>query len=106
MMFFRTKNCAEAEYTFFPTAKFKRECGCDADDVGFFLRDNELLKLVPVREKLVRDGLVTILIKEGRVTIRADEWVELSVEQADAMVSKGLAEVHGIDQISREYQSD
>ena len=45
-LYFRPKKGTEAEYTFYPTDEFKAENECDADDVGFFLRDTEVLYLV------------------------------------------------------------
>ena len=93
----------EAEYTFVPNSKFKRDNGSDAYDVGLFLRDNEILHLLPAREKFVRGRVVEIPIKEGKVSIYASQWVELSEEKAEAMAGDGSAHMHGIDQIAVEY---
>jgi len=103
---FVPKSGTPAEYTFYPSSNFRKECGGDSDDVGFFLRDNEILQLKLIGEKTIRGRLFKMPIREGAVTIHSDEWREIADEEVKSMVEKDSAEVHPIDQITREYLSD
>lgn len=97
---------SEAEYTFYPNSKFKKDRGSDAEDVGFFLRDNEILCLRATGKRSVGRGLVKILIQEGTVSIHSEQWLELSARRANELLANESAELHGIDQITREYLSE
>jgi len=103
--YWRPKPGTEAEYTFIPTTAFKKMVRSKAADVGFFLRDDEVLALAPVKAVSTKAGVLSVVIEEGVVTLQADRWDSLDEKQCQAAVRKG-ATVHGIEDITREYLSD
>ena len=105
-LYFRPKKGTEAEYTFYPTDEFKAENECDADDVGFFLRDTEVLYLVTKNQTKTTDGKKIIDLEEGRVEIHPELWEELSKPVIETLIKKNKIEIHDISNIKQEYLSD
>lgn len=102
VLYYRPKDGTEAEYTFYPNKKFKVVHDAEADDVGFFLKDNEVLKLEPTKKVSTKADILTIPIEEGKVTIWTDQW-DIVEEKA---LKKLKLVVHDIDKIINEYLTD
>ena len=104
--YFRPKMATESEYTFFPSNEFKAEHDRDDCDVGFFLRDNEILKLDPVKPSTSKAGAETIYLQEGRVTIVSAAWDRIDEAELKRLLGDGAVEIHSIEDIVREYLTD
>jgi len=107
LKFFRPKTGTEAEYTFYPTKKFMAEHDSDESDVGYFLNDKEILVLEPVKEPAKGNySDLSFPVAEGKVSIRLEEWDEVSEDTAKSLKAKGTVEYHDIDCIIGEYLKD
>lgn len=98
-LYFRPIEGTEAEYTFEPHDDFKETYDSEEEDVGFYLRDDEVLVFEATGESAPYTyGGMAFPIAEGRLILRLEEWV------ACASVGEGTA--HTIDNIIDEYLSD
>lgn len=93
-----------AEFTFTPTATFRKKSGSPHPDVGLFLDKGEHLVLEGATRSAKSDRTL-LKIKEGTVSLVTDEWKELSPSQvaklATAKASK--SSVFDRDRIIDEY---
>ncbi len=103
ILYYRPKAKTEAEYTFFPTKKFKLEHRAKKNDVGFFLNSKEVIRLDTVKESALKKSVLTIFINEGKVTLNIDAWDELSEKQVAGFIKKSSGDIHDISKIIREY---
>ena len=106
ILYFIPANKTEAEYTFIPSKKFKKEHGAEAEDVGFFLNHEEVLKLEPIKKPVIKKGVMTISIDEGIVALKQGAWEELTEQQVNSLAAKSEISIHDIDNMIREFLSD
>lgn len=104
--YFRPKKGTEAEYTFFPSRAFKASHDREDDDVGFFLRHNEVLRLDPTKPSIRKAGVETIYVQEGKVTISFAAWDSLDETSLKPLLADRRVEIHSIENIIREYLTD
>jgi hypothetical protein len=103
-IYYKPKKNTEAEYTFTPNKKYKDECESSEKDVGYFLNDSEVLVLEPAKPPaLGKNGILSIPISEGKVTIHSDEWEELTLKKYETLMKTSKVSTHDIESIRREY---
>lgn len=103
-IYYKPKKNTEAEYTFTPNKKYKDECGSSEKDVGYFLNDSEVLMLEPMKPAtLGENGISSVSIYEGKVTIHSDAWEELTPKKYETLIKNNKATAHDISCICREY---
>ncbi len=105
--YFRPKPGSDAEYTFYPTKKFRDAHCSNEPDVGFFLHETEVLVLEALKQpRNGKYGDIVFPIAEGKISIRIEEWNEISEDSANSLKANGTVEFHSIDDITREYLTD
>ena len=98
---------SEAEYTFYPSARLRRELGRTDPDVGFVLNRDEVLELQPTKAPTSTGGVTTITLDEGRLTLRAKEWESLSEAEVAALRRRSKSvSMHDINRVVAEYGAD
>jgi hypothetical protein len=106
IMYFRPKTRMEAEYTFYPAKIFKAEHNATEKDLGLFLNSKEVLKLSPIKESSLSANVLTVFVKEGKVTININDWDELLEKKVTGLLDKSSVDIHGMSDIIREYLSN
>ncbi len=93
-----------AEFTFTPTATFRKKSGSPHPDVGLFLDKGEHLVLEGATRSAKSDRTF-LKIKEGTVSLVTDEWKELSPSQVAKLVTAKASKssVFDRDRIIDEY---
>jgi len=97
--FFQPKKGKEAEYTFYPSQQTKDKYDAENDDVGFFLRSNEVLSFVAVGDSTKdKYGGTSYPVALGRIVIFPGDWEQIE--------TPGKLDVHNEDNVLHEYLSD
>jgi len=93
-----------AEFTFTPTATFRKKSGSPHPDVGLFLDKGEYLVLEGATRSAKSDRTL-LKIKEGTVSLVTDEWNALSPSQVAKLTSakSSKSNVFDRDRIIDEY---